>query len=77
MSEELQTVFQLVIGVVNCVKNSPLRGRLFAKLCNDMGEEHMALLYYCETQWLSCAKVLHRVYKLKEDVSHFSLSDIS
>jgi hypothetical protein len=28
MSEELQTVFQVVIRVANYIKNSPLRGRL-------------------------------------------------
>jgi len=36
ISEELQTVFQAVITVVNYVKNGQLRGRLFAKLCYDV-----------------------------------------
>jgi hypothetical protein len=35
MSEELQTVFEAVIRVVNYVKNSPLKETLFAKLCDD------------------------------------------
>jgi len=29
----------------------------------------MALLYYCETQWLSCAKVDHSVFEMKEEMS--------
>jgi hypothetical protein len=62
MSEELQTVLQGVIRVVNYVKNSPLRGSLFAKLCNNMEEKHMVHPYYCETCWLSP----HRVFELKE-----------
>jgi hypothetical protein len=40
VNEELQTVFKAVITVVNCV----LRGRLFAKLCDDMEAERTALL---------------------------------
>jgi len=45
VSEELQTVFQVVIRVVNNVTNSPAGGRLFAKLRDDMEAEHIALLY--------------------------------
>jgi hypothetical protein len=41
-------------------KNSPLRGRLFAKLCDDMEAEH-----YCETSWLSHDKMLLTVFELK------------
>jgi hypothetical protein len=43
--EELQTVFQAVIRVVNYIKNSPLSGKVFVKLCDDMAAEHTALLY--------------------------------
>jgi hypothetical protein len=45
---ELQTVFQTVVSFVNCVENIPLRGRLFAKLCDDVEAEHTELLYYYE-----------------------------
>jgi hypothetical protein len=47
--EELQTVFQSVIRVVNYVKNSPLR-EIICKLCEDMEAEHTVPLYYCETR---------------------------
>jgi len=49
--------------------NSPLRGRLFAKLCDIMEAEHTALLCYCETRWLSRVKVIHRVFELKEEIN--------
>jgi hypothetical protein len=68
MNEELQTVFKVVVRVVNYVRNSPLRRRLFAKLCDNVEINHMALFYCCET-WLSCAKVLHRVFELKEKIT--------
>jgi len=63
MSEELRTIFEAVVGVVNYVKNSPLRGRLFANLCDGMEAEHTVLLYYCETRWLSRVKWLEEETK--------------
>jgi hypothetical protein len=51
MSEELETVFQAVIRVVNYVKNSPLRGRFIAKLSENMEADHTVLLHYCGTCW--------------------------
>ncbi|XP_035220955.1 SCAN domain-containing protein 3-like isoform X1 [Stegodyphus dumicola] len=74
MGEDLPTVFEVITRVVNFIKNSSLRGRLFAKLCDDMGSEYRSLLYYCEARWLSRAKVLQRVFELKEEIAIF-LSD--
>jgi hypothetical protein len=74
MSEALQTVFEAVISVVNCVNNSPLGGTLFAKLCNNMETEHTVFLYSCEIHWLSHAKVLHRVFDFKEEITIFFLT---
>lgn len=40
------TVSDVIIKwVVNSIKTSPLKGRLFAKLCDDMGVQHRALLF--------------------------------
>ncbi|XP_026482786.1 zinc finger BED domain-containing protein 5-like [Ctenocephalides felis] len=50
MGEELLEVFEIIIKVVNFIKNSPLRERLFGTLCDDMGSEYKALLYYCEAR---------------------------
>jgi hypothetical protein len=71
MSQELQTIFQAVIRIVECIENSPLRGRSFATLRDDMGAGHTTLLYYCETRWLSRAKVFSRVFELEEDTTIF------
>jgi hypothetical protein len=69
LSGVLQTVFEVVTRVVNCIKNSPFRGRLFAKLFDKIEAEHTVLLCQCETHWLSCDKVLHGVYEFKEEVT--------
>lgn len=68
MSEELNNIFTKII---NYIKGSPLRSRLFAKLCVDMEANYTSLLYYCEVRWLSRAKVIQRVFELKEEIATF------
>jgi hypothetical protein len=63
-------VFQAVIAVVNCIKNSPLR-RLFVKLYDDMEGDTQYSLCYCETSCFSHGRVLHRVSELKEEMGIF------
>jgi transposase-like protein len=58
MSEELNSIFTKVIKIINYIKNSPLRAKLFAKLCADMEANYTSLLYYCEVRWLSRAKMI-------------------
>jgi hypothetical protein len=41
-----------------------MRGRLFAKACDDMEAENTALLYQCETRLLSRAEAVHRVFQM-------------
>ena len=36
-----------------------------------MGSEYRLLLYCCEARWLSHAKVLQRVFELKEEIAIF------
>ena len=69
--EELNNVFTNVTKVINYIKNSPLKVRLFAKLCEDMGANYSSLLYYCEVRWLSRAKVIQRVLQLKDEIAIF------
>jgi zinc finger BED domain-containing protein 5/7/8/9 len=70
-SEELDEVFQVIIRVINFIKGSSLRARLFTKLCEDMEAEYTSLLYYCEVRWLSRAKTLKRVFDLREEIFAF------
>ena len=70
ISEELNNVFTKVTKV-NYIKNSPLKTRLFAKLCEDMRANYTSLLFYCEVRWLSRAKVIQRVLEFKEKTAIF------
>lgn len=42
------SILQLVTSIVNYIKPHPLRARLFAKLCGDMGSEHDHVLFHTD-----------------------------
>ena len=67
----LQDVLIFTIKIVNFVKSSALHTRLFRKLCEDMGSEHINLLYYTKVQWLSKRNVLSRVFELCDELKFF------
>lgn len=69
LGENLLTVFINYYKSSNFIKNRQLRGRLFAKLCDAIDSE--SLLYYCEARLFSRAKILQRVFVLKEEFPIF------
>jgi hypothetical protein len=68
MSSELNLILERVIDIVNYIKTRPLKARLFKKLCTDMGAEHTALLYYCNSRWLSRGNVLSRAFESHQEI---------
>ena len=69
ISTSLKNVLDEAAKIVNFIKVRPLQSRLFKILCNDMGSEHTALLLHTEVRWLSCGKVLVRLFELRYEVS--------
>lgn len=59
------------INVVNFIKSSSLRSRIFANLCESMEDEFSCLLYHTEVRWLSKGKVLARMIALREKILMF------
>ena len=71
LGSELKAVLDVVVKMVNYIKNKPLKSRLFAKLCQEMGANYVNLLFHTEARWLSRGKVLSRVYELKDELLSF------
>ena len=67
----LQDVLKVTIKIVNFVKSSASHTRLFRKLCEDMGSEHINLLHYTKIPWLSQGNVSSRVFELRDELKIF------
>lgn len=74
MPNELSSVLQAVVQIVNLIKHRPLNSRLFSTLCEEMGSQHKHLLLHTEVRWLSRGKILGRVFELREECRLFLLS---
>ena len=72
---ELRLVFDDVVRMINTIKSSSLKARLFSQLCQELGSDHEALLYHTEVYWLSRGNVIRRVESLKEELSEFFRRD--
>jgi hypothetical protein len=48
----IEEVMNTVIRLVNYTKTCPLKSRLFAEICEEMGAQYQSLLFYCNSRWL-------------------------
>ncbi|XP_062336324.1 zinc finger BED domain-containing protein 5-like [Osmerus eperlanus] len=71
LSPELNDVMTDVIATVNYIKTRPVKARIFSALCAEMGSDHTAVLFHSESRWLSCGKVLSRVFELGDEIVIF------
>lgn len=67
--EELTTVLNQTVKMVNYIKSRPLKCRVFEKLCLEMGSAYTSLLLHTDVRWLSRGRVLNRVLQLKEELA--------
>ncbi|XP_077975251.1 protein FAM200C-like [Styela clava] len=71
MPPTLDDKLAVVIRIVNFVKPTPVKSRLFARLCKNMDSDHEALLFHTPVRWLSKGNMLSRVYEMREEVKLF------
>lgn len=64
LSPELYDVISDIIATVNYIKTRPVKAWIFSVLCEEMGADYTALLFHSDSRWLSCGKVLSRVFEL-------------
>ena len=69
--DELKEVLDTAVKLVNFIKTSPLKSRLFEILCKEMGEDYKDLLLHTKVRWLSRGRVLLPIYELKEQIMLF------
>jgi hypothetical protein len=63
---ELSEAMDTLIRTANCIKARPLKSRLFAQLCEEIGAQYQWLLFYCNSRWLSKGNIVVRVGRLRE-----------
>ena len=59
------------VKLLNFIKTCPLNSRIFTLLCNEMGSKLKSLLLHTEVHWLSCGKVLIRLFELQRELQQF------
>lgn len=69
--EELTEVLNQAVKMVNLIKSRPLQNRVFQKMCQEMGANHISLIMHTDIRWLSRGRVLNRVLELKEELKAF------
>uniref|UniRef100_A0A8D8TWW8 Zinc finger BED domain-containing protein 5 n=1 Tax=Cacopsylla melanoneura TaxID=428564 RepID=A0A8D8TWW8_9HEMI len=68
---DLKNVLDEAVKIVNFIKASDTKSRLFTLLCREMDSLHSTLLFHTEVRWLSRGKVLTRLFELRNEVSLF------
>ena len=54
--------------MVNLIRSHPLNYRQFREILKETDTEAVYLLYYIAVRWISCGKVLTRVFELREKI---------
>ena len=68
---DISCVLNPVIKMVNFIRSHGLNHRQFRKMLKETDTESVDLPYYTAIRWLSCGKVLTRVFKLRKEIYEF------
>lgn len=71
MSSNLHEVLNECVTIVNYIRKSALKTRIFKILCEEMGSEHQTLFLHSHIRWLSRGKVLKRFFELRMEIEIF------
>ena len=67
----LKDVLSVCVQVVNFIRGRPLNHRMFKLFCEEMGSEHVVLLFHTEVRWLSRGEILNRIAELHAEIALF------
>ena len=65
------TVMKDVTKIVNLIRSRGLKHRQFQAFLQEMDADYGDLPYYSHVRWLSCGKVLKRVFDLRDEIKEF------
>jgi hypothetical protein len=71
LQDKIGKVPDAATKMVNFIKQRPFHSRMFKKLCENLGKQHINPLLHTEIQWLSRGRVLNRVFELKSDLQDY------
>jgi hypothetical protein len=71
----LNEVVETVIKIVKFIKTRPVKAIFFQQFYIDMGAERTALLYCCNSRWLSRGNVLSHVYELRGELCAYLVEE--
>ena len=67
----LKNIMDVVLKTVNFILSQGLNHRQFQQLLLEVESQYGNLLYFCNVHWLSRGDMLHRVYRLREEIATF------
>ncbi|XP_068237067.1 zinc finger BED domain-containing protein 5-like [Palaemon carinicauda] len=67
----LLEVMDVAVKVINFIRAKAKNHRLFQLLANEMGAQHVGLLFYTKVRWLSRGKCLSQLYELRLETEIF------
>ena len=68
---DISSVMNPVVKMVNLIRSHGLNHRQFRDILKDIDTESQDLPYYTAVRWLSCEKVLSRVFELRKEIQDF------
>ena len=68
---DISCVMNPVIKLVNFIRSHGLNHRQFREMLKETHTESVDLPYYTAIRWLSCLKVLTRVFELQKEIYEF------
>lgn len=68
---DISSVLNPVVKVVNLIRSHGLNHRQFRDMLKNTDTESQDLPNYTAVRWLSCEKVLSRVFKFKKEIGDF------
>ena len=71
LPDNLKEVIDSVVHIVYFIRGRPANYRLLKYLCEEMGVEHIVLLYHTNVRWLGCGKMLNRLFRLRCELLAF------